>query len=154
MVTTVIKGNINYIDACEEALVDSELGRKYFTTPGSARRSLESGFHKEEIYVAVDEDNNCKGFVWVIMEGSFHAFPYIHIIAVKNECRGQGIGKILLKYLEDVICKDDSRFFLVVADFNPDAKRFYESIGYTQLCEIPDLYRKGITERLMMKVKE
>ena len=40
-----------------------------------------------------------------------------------------------------------------VADFNPEAKRFYEKNGYRQVGEIPGLYREGITEYIMMKEK-
>ena len=47
-----------------------------------------------------------------------------------------------------------SLLFLAVADFNPDAKRLYESIGYSTIGDIPNLYRSGITESLMMKSKE
>ena len=43
------------------------------------------------------------------------------------------------------------KIFLVVADYNPEAKRFYERNGYQQLGEIPNLYRPGITEYLMTK---
>ncbi|MDP4268479.1 MAG: N-acetyltransferase [Bacteroidota bacterium] len=154
MEITVIKGSINYIDDCEDALVNSELGKRYFSEKGSARKSLEEGFNKNEIYIAIDNNNNCKGFVWVILNGIFHSFPYVHIIAVKSENRGQGIGKVLLKFIEDVYCKKYSKLFLVVADFNPDAKRLYKDIGYSIIGDIPNLYRKGITECLMMKSKE
>lgn len=151
---TVIKGSINYIDDCEEALVNSELGKRYFSEKGSAQKSLEEGFNENDIYVAIDNNNNCKGFVWVILNGIFHSFTYIHIIAVKSESRGQGIGKILLKFIEDVYYKKYSKLFLVVADFNQDAKRLYIDVGYSIIGDIPDLYRKGITECLMMKSKE
>jgi len=151
---TVVKGSISYINDCEDALVNSELGKRYFSENGSARKSLEEGFSKGEIYVAIDNDNNCKGFVWVILNGIFHSFPYIHIIAVKSENRGQGIGKILLKFVEDVYCKNYSKLFLVVADFNLDSKRLYERIGYSAIGYIPNLYRNGITEYLMMKSRE
>jgi ribosomal protein S18 acetylase RimI-like enzyme len=154
MEITVIKGSINYIDDCEDALVNSELGKRYFSEKGSARKSLEEGFNENDIYVAIDNNNNCKGFVWVILNGIFHSFPYIHIIAVKSESRGQGIGKILLKFIEDVYYKKYSKLFLVVADFNPDAKRLYKDIGYSVIGDIPNLYRQGITECLMMKSKE
>ena len=43
------------------------------------------------------------------------------------------------------------KFFLVVADYNPDAKRFYERNGYQQVGEIPNLYRSGVTEYMMAK---
>ncbi len=151
---TVIKGSINYINECEDALLNSELGKRYFSEKGSARKSLEEGFSKSEIYVAIDNNNNCKGFVWVILNGIFHSFPYIHIIAVKSENRGQGIGKLLLRFVEDVYYKKYSKLFLVVAEFNPDAKRLYERMGYSEIGDIPNLYRNGITECLMMKAKK
>jgi ribosomal protein S18 acetylase RimI-like enzyme len=154
MKITVVKGNMNYIDDCTEALENSELGKRYFSQKGSARKAIEEGIGKSEIYVATDDGNNCKGFVWVILNGIFHSFPYIHIIAVKSESRGQGIGSILLKFVEDVCFKDYSKLFLVVADFNPDAKRLYERLGYSAIGYIPDLYRNGITECLMAKYKE
>jgi ribosomal protein S18 acetylase RimI-like enzyme len=153
MEITVIKGSINYIDDCEEAIVNSELGKRYFSEKGKARKALEEGFNENDIYVALDNNNNCKGFVWVI-NGIFHMHPYVHIIAVKSENRGQGIGTMLLKFIEDVYFKKYSKLFLVVSDFNPDAKRLYKDIGYSVIGDIPNLYRSGITECLMMKSKE
>jgi ribosomal protein S18 acetylase RimI-like enzyme len=50
-------------------------------------------------------------------------------------------------------CRRDL-LFLVVADFNPDAKILYEKIGYIQVGTIPSLYREGITEHLMMKSRQ
>ncbi len=150
---TTLKGSIDYLDDCEDALVNSDLGKRYFSEKGSARKSLEEGFYKNEIYVAV-EYNHCKGFIWVINNGIFHSFPYIHIVAVKSEYRGQGIGEVLLRFVENECFTDYSKLFLVVADFNPNAKRLYERLGYTEIGEIPDLYRKGIRECLMMKSKE
>ena len=41
----------------------------------------------------------------------------------------------------------------LVADFNPDAKILYEKIGYMEIGIIPGLYREGITEYLMMKLR-
>lgn len=47
---TIIKGNLSYIDDCEEALLNSELGNIYFSKKGSARKELEEGFKREQIY--------------------------------------------------------------------------------------------------------
>lgn len=154
MEITVVKGSIDYINDCTDALLNSELGRRYFPKVDSARKALKEGFDKEEIYVAIDNNRSCKGFIWFILDGAFHSFPYLHIIAVKEESRKQGIGKKLLKFFEDVCFKDHSKLFLVVADFNPDAKRLYERVGYVQVGTIPSLYREGITENLMMKSRE
>jgi ribosomal protein S18 acetylase RimI-like enzyme len=151
MKMTIIKGSIEYINDCEDALVNSELGKRYFSQKGSARKALHEGFAKGEIYIALDACESCKGFIWFILDGIFHSFPYLHIIAVKQESRNEGIGKKLLKFFEDSCFKDYSKLFLVVADFNPDAKILYEKIGYIQVGTIPSLYREGITEYLMMK---
>lgn len=150
----VVKGSISYLNDCEDALVNSELGKRYFPSEGSARKLLEEGFNKDDIFVAIDNDGNCKGFVWVALNGMFHLYPYIHIIAVKSENRSQGIGRILLKFVEDKYFEKYSKLFLVVADFNLDAKSLYERLGYNTIGDIPNLYRQGITETLMMRSKD
>jgi len=57
----------------------------------------------------------------------------------------------MMNFIEDIVFANANKIFLVVADFNPVAKRFYEKIGYRQVGVIPSLYRKGITEYLLMK---
>lgn len=46
---------------------------------------------------------------------------------------------------------NSSKLFLVVADFNPGAKRFYIKNGFKEVGRIPDLYKNGVVESLMMK---
>jgi ribosomal protein S18 acetylase RimI-like enzyme len=106
---------------------------------------------RDEVFVAVDEAGECLGFIWFIPRGAFHSFPYLHVIAVKDGHRGEGIGKELLAFFEETVFADSARAFLVVADFNPDARRLYERLGWRQVGEIPGLYREGVTEYLMMK---
>lgn len=154
MEITIIKGSMDYINDCEEALMNSELGTRYFSENGSGLKALEEGFNKGEIYVAIDNNNCCMGFIWLIMNGIFHAFPYIHIITVKEEYRNQGVGNKLLKFAQSLSFKDYTKLFLLVGDFNPDAKRLYERIGYSEIGCIPNLYRDGIAECLMMKLRD
>lgn len=148
---SIIKGNMMHLDDCELALINSELGRTYFYKQGSARKALEEGLLKQEIYVAIDENQKCVGFVWFSFVGIFYSFPYLHIIAVKEENRNQGIGRKLISYFENICFENDDKLFLVVADFNTDAKRLYEKIGYVEVGSIPSLFKTGISEHLMMK---
>ena len=145
------KAHIDYLEDCKAALLNSKLGEEYFPSEEDATATLTAGIKKGEVYVALNEDGECMGFMWLILEGAFHSFPYLHIIAVKNSFRGRGIGSKMLEFLENIIFTENSKIFLVVADFNPEAKRLYERVGYRQVGEIPGLYKPGVTEYLMMK---
>jgi ribosomal protein S18 acetylase RimI-like enzyme len=147
----IIKGETTHVLDCKIAVQKSELGRIYFPGDDKAIQALNEGISKGEVFVAINEKNECVGFVWIILNGAFHSFPYIHIIAVKEEFRNLGIGKILLKFCEETFAKENSKLFLVVGDFNPKAKRWYKSMGYKEVGAIPGLYKKGVDERLMMK---
>ncbi|MTI95076.1 MAG: GNAT family N-acetyltransferase [Firmicutes bacterium] len=149
---TIQKAKIEHLSACVDALLNSELGRQYFTQQG-ATRELTSGISKEEVYAALSEDGNCLGFVWGRLDAAFHIYPYMHLVAVRAEYRGKGVGKQLIEFCENVVFASDSKVFLVVADFSLQTKKLYEKLGYTQVGELPDLYSPGVTEYLMMKNK-
>lgn len=139
------------IPACQEILVHSPLGDAYFSDPEKARGTLETGLAREQLHVAVTAAGTCAGFLWWEPNGAFHCFPYLHMIVVRDTLRGQGIGSQMLRYFEDCVSESAKKVFLVVADFNPDAKRLYERVGYVQVGSIPDLYMPGELEALMMK---
>jgi len=149
---TIEKGTLSCLSECEQAISSSVLGEKYFSAPGSARNAVLEGLEHDNLYVAM-ADGVCAGFFYVIPKGAFHSFPYLHLIAVRESFRRKGVGKVLLDYAENIAFAASDKIFLVVADFNPDAKRFYERNGYRQVGEIPSLYRQGIAEYLMMKEK-
>ena len=114
------------------------LGEKYFSSPGSAENAILEGIRQGNLYVALIGEA-CVGFTYIIPKGAFHSFPYLHIIAMKEEFRGRGVGKALLDYSEWIASEMADKLFLVVADYNPEAKRFYERNGYHQVGEIPKL---------------
>ena len=147
---TFAKGSEQHLKDCKAALCQSTLGEKYFSSPGSAENAILEGIRQGNLYVALIGEA-CIGFTYIIPKGAFHSFPYLHIIAVKEEYRDRGIGKALLDYSERIAFEMADKLFLVVADYNPDAKRFYERNDYQQFGEIPGLYRPGITEYLMAK---
>jgi ribosomal protein S18 acetylase RimI-like enzyme len=148
---TIAKADRQHAEDCQAALQNSRLGEVYFPTQEKARAAISEGITKGELFVALDETGACLGFIWYILNGAFHSFPYLHIVAVKEACRGLGIGQALMAYFEESVFAGCSKVFLVVADFNPEAKRLYERLGYRQVGEIPGLYKEGVTEYLMMK---
>jgi len=151
MKVSIKKACFENLEACKIALVNSELGSQYFPVEENAIITLKQGIENEEIFIAYNDNENCLGFLWFIPKGAFHSYPYLHIIAVKEEFRGMGIGRQLLSFFEDLVFTSCSKIFLVVADFNPKAKLIYENLGYINVGAIPGLYKKGVTEYLMMK---
>jgi ribosomal protein S18 acetylase RimI-like enzyme len=147
----ISRADESHIRDCVAALAHSELGRVYFPSEENALASLAEGVAQDEVFVAVDEAGESVGFIWFIPRGAFHSYPYLHVIAVKDGHRGEGIGQKLLQFFEEGVFEDSAKAFLVVADFNPDARRLYERLGWRQVGAIPGLYREGVTECVMMK---
>ena len=144
--------NMKYTDSCIEILQNSDLGRAYFSDYEKAANMLTYAVGQENIYVALDENEKCLGFIYYMTNGVFGSYPYLHIVAVKEEYRNYGIGKQLMKFFEDNATDSSSaKYFLTVDDFNPRAKKLYENLGYKCVGELTDFYKEGINCYLMMK---
>lgn len=154
MKITIAQAHLGHLEDCKAALLASRLGQEYFPSEEKARATLTEGMIKGEIFVALNEKEECLGFMWFFLNGAFHSFPYLHIIAVKEAFRGMGIGQKLLSFFEETVFARHAKVFLVVADFNPEARRLYERLGYRQVGAIPGLYKAGVTEYLMMKERD
>ena len=86
------EGSEQHLKDCTDALCRSILGEKYFSSTESAEIAILEGIRQENLYVAFIGEE-CVGFTYIIPKGAFHSFPYLHIIAVKEEYRNRGIGK-------------------------------------------------------------
>lgn len=150
---SIVKGSVEHLRDCAEALLDSEIGKMYFPSRDKAETFLRQGLTKGEISVAVDENERCVGYIWFTLDGAFYKFPYVLNIAVKRDYRMRGIGKKLLSFFEKEGFRKSKRLFLLVSSFNLGAKKFYERTGYREVGVIPDLLREGISEHIMMKSK-
>lgn len=145
----ILKGSEKYLTDCVNALKDSELGKRYFSKEGNAEHAVIEGLEMGTLYVAVEKDV-LKGFFFYLPNGSYHSFPYLHLIVTAKNCRGTGVGTQMLHSFETLANRP--KVFLCVSDFNPDAKRFYERNGYVEVGRIDGLYRDGIREDVMMKI--
>lgn len=153
---SIIKASHNNLDACASILGDSELGKRYFVDREDryiGRELLKEGFDKGEISVALLEDGSCAGFVWIELNGIFHWFPFCHVVAVRADLRGKGVGTALMGRFHEVAFEEDKspKAFLEVGDFNPSAIALYEKLGYQRVGVVQDLYIRGVGEILMVK---
>ena len=145
MIIQIKLADTEYIDYLVEILQDSDLGKAYFSDYEKAANMLTYAVGQNSVYVALDEKGKCLGFIYYMTNGVFGSYPYLHIVAVKEEYRSYGIGRQLMKYFEDNASDSPSaKYFLTVDDFNPRAKKLYENLGYQCVGELPDFYKKGI----------
>jgi ribosomal protein S18 acetylase RimI-like enzyme len=68
--------------------------------------------------------------IWRILETIPEGTLYVQGIAIEAECRGSGIGALLMRDLEDrAKASGSSRLSLDVSAKNSDAMRFYKRLG-------------------------
>jgi len=149
----ILQAQKEHIKECMEALRESKLGKTYFASEDSLRSFITEGIDKKEIYAALGEGGQFLGYIWISLNGAFYKYPYCRNIAVKKEFRNQGVGKVLLKYYEKVGFINSPRIFILVSDFNQKAKKLYENMGFMEVGRIPDLFKDGVTEIIMIKYK-
>lgn len=141
-------------DQVVKIINDSELGHVYFNKDEARiHRLVAYEISKEQVLVVVDDEANCIAALNYDLRGAFHMHPYIHILVVCKQHKSKGIGKTLMRYFEQEIIEDASKIFLLAGKWNTHAIKFYESLGYSQLCEIDGFYTKNVKEILMLKDK-
>jgi ribosomal-protein-alanine N-acetyltransferase len=89
------------------------------------------------------------GFLVLSMAGAF--VGYIQTVCVAPEHRNRGVGMGLIRFAEERIWRDSPNVFLCVSDFNADARRLYERLGYSVVGELKDYLVTGYSEILMRK---
>mgnify|MGYP003294251643 CR=1 FL=1 len=152
--------DMQYIDSCAEILQNSDLGKAYFSDYGKATNMLAYAVEQKNVYVALDENEKCLGFIYYMKNGVFGSYPYLHIVAVKEAYRSKGIGKQLIKYFEDNASDYSStKYFLTVDDFDLEAGQYivrwtsvlsqrFDSTAFKKVMpEIYKAYTKPVSSR-------
>jgi ribosomal protein S18 acetylase RimI-like enzyme len=99
-----------------------------------------------EIMTAVDEEEKVVGYVCIGPTPATAATYDLYWIAVAPHTHGKGIGKALLRWIEEYIEAKGGR--LIIAETSSTEKynatrSFYIKCGYEQLAQIREYYRPG-----------
>ncbi len=140
-----------------DILYESDIGKRYYPRKELLEKGLSIGIGKDQIFGYKNDSNELEGVVWYQHNGMFKTYPYLHMIAVDEGCRGKGIGRQLLEHFEkeSLACgsnKIKTKTFLLVAHDNEVAQKMYYNAGYKELTEIESLFRIRMDEKLMYKV--
>ncbi len=101
-----------------------------------------------ELYIARCEGERA-GFV-LLTEKGLAGSPYVASVAVAEAFRGIGIGTKLLRFAEDRF-PEAGNIFLCVSDFNREARKLYERLGYVETGVLKDYVMEGHDEIIMRK---
>lgn len=77
-----------------------------------------------------------------LTEGTFN----LYAIGVKRDIQGKGIGKTMMKYLEEELKKKGHRILIVETSGTADFKltrAFYENLDYSKEAVIRDFWKEG-----------
>jgi ribosomal protein S18 acetylase RimI-like enzyme len=140
-----------HLDDCLSCVKHSKLWETYFQSNPTIENDISKMIIDQQIYIALNKANQCIGFMGIIHNGCFRKFTYLALLAVKKEYRSNGIGKVLIRKFEEIGFEKANRVFLLVSDFNKRAQAFYKKIGYKKVGEIPDMFKKGICENILVK---
>jgi ribosomal protein S18 acetylase RimI-like enzyme len=138
---------------CLICVKNSNLWDAYYKTNPYHESTLEEMISKKQVYVATNKNNKCVGFMGIINNGCFGKFSYLSILAVKEKFRNNGIGELLVNKFEAIGFKRADRVFILVSDFNKRARKFYRKLGYKKVGNIPNLFKVGVSENLLVKYK-
>ena len=153
----IVKAEPVDIEQCVDLLFIPEIGQLYYPKRELLKEEIKKSINTNEIFVEKSvQDSMIQGVICYQCAGLFHTFPYLHMIAVRNECRHQGVGARLMDYFEqDTLHRGRNRMrtkaFLIVSDRNVPAQQFYLSRGYEEVGRFENLFRKSVTEKLFMK---
>jgi GNAT superfamily N-acetyltransferase len=135
-------------DAAAEAIASGTVFQWYGMTRESSRAVVEAAAAGTAVACV---DGRVVGVAIFRNDGLMPVPAYLRILAVKEGSRGQGVGRALLRYVEEQAFARGPNLFLCCVDRNVDARRFYEREGYTMVGPLPNLIAPGITEVLFRK---
>jgi [ribosomal protein S18]-alanine N-acetyltransferase len=101
-----------------------------------------------EAYVAKCDDV-VMGLAIIQLKGAL--VGYIQTLLIAPEYQGHTLGSQLITFLENRIHEVSPNVFMCVSDFNTDAQRLYERMGYEVIGEIKDYIKAGHSEILLRK---
>ena len=138
---------------CLLCVKNSDLWDAYFKNNPTQESALEKMISEKQVYVVTNKTDQCIGFMGVINNGCFQNYSYLATLAVKKGHRNKGIGEALVNKFEKMGFKKADKVFILVSDFNKQAQKFYRKLGYKKVGNIPDLFKKGISENLLVKYR-
>ncbi len=141
------------IPGCAQWIAETPLWQRYHVTEQSIGERLRIGLDEGATIYVADRAGEVLGFLWLVARGAFARSDYVQLIGVRPSARGRGVGRALMEFAEAKSVAEDRALFLLVSDFNTDAQRFYQRLGYRPVGQLVDYVVPGVTELIYYKME-
>ena len=100
----------------------------------------------EETWISCLLEDNTVGFGYCVPEKFTEGTYNLLAIAVRRELQGQGIGKAMMRYIEQLVSDRSGRILIVETSSDPQyslTRDFYDKLGYRLEATVPDFWKEG-----------
>jgi ribosomal protein S18 acetylase RimI-like enzyme len=133
------------------ALAALPLMRRYRRDAEALARDLASALTGGDGLLVADDGGGARGLAWFQPRGTLGLGGYLRLIAVPPGRERHGTGAALLAAFERAVAASSRHAFLLVSDFNAEARRFYERHGYRHVGTLRALVLPDVDELLYWK---
>jgi len=149
----VKKAELSQKEEYKHIFENSPLYNHYFKKSDLLDKWLSDAINAGEAYVAVDRNGEAVGYMSMkacdtIVDG----LPNLTLLGVKSSSRGRGIGQLLISFYEGVMSGlGYKECAIIVNDWNPRARKLYDSLGYKLRKSFDDPVIGGWVDHVLVK---
>ena len=132
---------------------NSPLYNHYFKKTDLLDKVLSEALKAGQAYVAVDRNGEAVGYMSMKASDSMvDGLPCMTLLGVKDTQRGRGIGQMLIAFYVGVMSGlGFKECALVVNDWNPRARKLYDSLGFKLRRSYEDQIIGGWMNHILVK---
>ena len=132
---------------------NSALYNHYFKKTDLLDKALTDALKAGRAYVAVDRKGEAVGYMSMSpSDAMVDGLPCLTLLGVKDTQRGRGIGQMLLAFYVGVMSQlGFKECALVVNDWNPRARKLYDSLGFKLRRSYEDKIIGGWMNHILVK---
>lgn len=132
---------------------NSPLYNHYFKKTDLLDKVLSEALKAGEAYVAVDRNGEAVGYMSMkACDPTVDGLPCLTLLGVKDTQRGRGIGQMLIAFYIGVMSGlGFKECALIVNDWNPRARKLYDSLGFKLRRSFEDVVIGGWMNHILVR---